>query len=143
MRLEQIAKNIWEVLAVLDAEDRCVLNELQNQEPNQQRECDKMLGLILRDVPDNGPRVHNKNFCSPLGDNTFKFKKGPKTGQKLRVAWFYDDGEPAVRRRIICTESYWKGADTPPAVIDRAERLRLEYIQAKQTGQLEIEGVEE
>jgi phage-related protein len=51
----------------------------------------------------------------------------PKRGPALRVLWFYDEG-----RMIVCTHGYWKTTRrTPLGEIDKARRLRSDYLLAK------------
>lgn len=132
MRLVRVAKVVWDVVAITGEVGGNVLSELEAIDASYRRHVENMLVMIEQYVPRNGPPVHSKLKCSPLGDDIFEFKTGPKKGKRLRVLWFYDAGDPIIRHRILCTHSFLKQTrTTPPGEKDRAIEKRKEYIQAK------------
>jgi phage-related protein len=131
MRLVRVAKVVWDVVAITGEAGGNVLSELEAIDPSYRRHVENMRVMIEQYVPRNGP-PRNKLKCSPLGDDIFEFKAGPKKGKKLRVLWFYDAGDPIIRYRILCTHLFLKQTrTTPPDEKDRAVEKRKEYIQAK------------
>jgi phage-related protein len=139
MRLVRVARVVWDVLAITDDAGGNVLSELEVIDPSYRRHIENMRVMIEQFVPRNGPPIQNKWKCSPLGDDIFEFKTGPKKGKKLRVLWFYDAGDPIVRYRVLCTHSFLKQTrTTPPEEKERAVKKRKEYIQAKRFRALPI-----
>lgn len=50
------------------------------------------------------------------------------------MLWFYDQG-----KIVVCTHGFWKTTQrTPKTEIDKAQKLRKEYLQAKRTNSLRI-----
>ena len=57
------------------------------------------------------------------------------TAGRLRVAWFYDDGNI-----IICTHGFFKDSrTTKKADQERAQKVRESYFQSKQNNRIKIE----
>jgi Phage derived protein Gp49-like (DUF891) len=137
IRLVRIAATVvWEVIAQTDAGGRNVRTEIETLDQGYKHR-ETMLGLLKSEVPRNGPPSHNKNMSSPLRDDIFEFKAGPRKGRKLRVFWFYDAGNPTIPRRIICTHHVLKqSAKAHPDDIQHAVRVRKEYIRLKLMGLL-------
>ena len=54
------------------------------------------------------------------------------------MLWFYDEGDPAFRRTIICTVWAYKRDEDLAAEKKTTKRLREAYIEAKKQRRLEI-----
>jgi len=92
-----------------------------------------MLVLLHQHLPAHGP-VHNEDISKHLDDGIYEFRKTPRRGPALRVLWFYDEG-----RVIVCTQGYWKTTQrTPPGEIEKARRLRSDYLLAKRMNSLRV-----
>ena len=64
----------------------------------------------------------------------YEFRKTPKRGAALRVLWFYDEGKV-----VVCTHGFWKTTPRTARVeIEKAQRLRSEYLLAKRRNSLRI-----
>ena len=127
MRLVRIGRVVWDVLAIADESGRSVLDDLGLTEAE-----GRMLATIETDVPLNGPPVGNVTRCKDVGDDILEFKEWG-----VRVLWFYDAGEPKIRRRIICTHFCPKLSKKEfQQEKERAKRLRRAYIAAKSAGKL-------
>lgn len=138
MRLVEAGKKVWEVLAVAFGPNALtVIDELRAMQA-EYRHAEEMLALIEEYVPASGP-PKNTHRCSFLWDDIHQLKVGPKRGKKLRVLWFYDEGLPVVRRRIICTSAFYKRDETSRADVKTASDVLAEYIAAKASGKLVIE----
>lgn len=129
------AEAVWDVLAISDTEGKSFADDLRNADPAN-HDATNMLAELERRVPDHGPNFTNKTRCRPLRDNILEFKHGA-----ARVLWFYDAGEPKVRRRIICSHLFYKqGRRTPPHEIEHARKRRARYLEAKARGDLVVPG---
>ena len=86
------------------------------------------LAALLTETAENGPPQNEKKFKDlPGTDGLFEFK----TFGGLRLLCFWDTDS------LICTHGYLKdGQKAPRHEIERAEKLRAEYIEAKRTGTL-------
>ena len=139
MKLIRIGSGQWQVLAVCDARGNCdVLAELYGlgQGNKAQRKlADRMLQILTERVPNdpNGPRFLNEYIVKPLRDGIFEFKRGQKTGLKLRVLWFYSAGMV-----VVCTACFLKTNKTPANLIDEAIMLKQEYERKRKSGKIEI-----
>ncbi len=132
MDLIEIASLRWTVLAVCDHRDDCqVLDFLGSHSDTPAAR--QMLAMLKEYVPTNGTPKHNQNMSKHLDGNIFEFKKGPKTGKKLRVLYFFDEGNV-----VVCTTAFTKGEKTPDGVIDAAENVRTDYLNAKKSKKLNI-----
>jgi phage-related protein len=68
----------------------------------------------------------------------YEFRMTPKRGPALRVLWMYNEG-----RTIVCIHGYWKTTQrTLLAEIEKARRLRSDYLLAKRRNLLEIASVD-
>jgi hypothetical protein len=132
MKLIRIAREEWDVLAVLDSRDRCqVLEFLEELEGPESVAATGMMRLLEEIVPKFGlPR--SASLCKSLGDGVFEFRRQPK-GKKLRVLWFY--GGTAV---IVCTAAFKKAEKTPRTQLDQARFLCKQYWIARSRGEIEI-----
>jgi hypothetical protein len=131
MRLVRIAREQWDVLAVMDERGRCqVLDFLMGAG---QGAAQRALLLFLRfRLPAEGPS-HSVALCKSLGDGIFEFRRQPK-GPKLRALFFYDDGY-----RIVCTNAFCKAERTPKEEVKLARELKKQYFSAKRLRRLRIE----
>jgi phage-related protein len=133
MKLVRIAREQWDVLAVLDLRGRCqVLDYIDALGANYAAAKRGLLRFLRVELPRDGPPTHNAQRCKPLGGGVFELRRQPK-GQKLRVLFFYDDGF-----RIVCTNAFSKAETTPQTEIELARALKDRYLVAKVGQQLEI-----
>ena len=93
----------------------------------------EQMRAALRDhVPRNGP-PQGKSRGRYLGDDIYEIKEWG-----VRVLWFHDAGEPAVRRQIVCTHICGKvNKKKFQQEKDKAVRLRKSYLAAKSAGELQ------
>jgi hypothetical protein len=133
MKLVRIAREQWDVLAVMDHRDRCqVLDFLEDLAPNYEAAKEGMLYLLRVILPRSGPPRHNVEISKSLGGGIFELRKQPK-GRKLRVVFFYDHGF-----RIVCTSAFTKAETTPQIEIDSARFLARLYREARFRNELNI-----
>jgi phage-related protein len=132
MKLVRIAREEWDVLAVVDPRGSCQVVEFLLDSEGTHRAAAKSLYNLLRDrVPQLGPPP-GEPLCKHLGDGVYEFRKQPK-GKKLRVLWFY--GGTSV---IVCTAAFTKAERTPRIKIEQLKFLRGQYWAALSRGELEI-----
>lgn len=137
MKLVRIAREEWDVLAVLDSREKCqVLDFLVDLHGPESAAARSMIALLRRKVPRSGP-PRREPACKALGDGVYEFRRQPK-GKKLRVLWFY--GGAAV---IVCTAAFKKAERTPRVQLDHARFLCRRYWVARSRGELEILDKEE
>jgi phage-related protein len=134
MKLVRIARERWDVLAVVTPRDRCqVLDFLGGPEASQRVARRHLLFFLRFILPETGPPRDNADLCKSLGEGIFELRRQPK-GPKLRVLFFYDDG-----RRIVCTNAFVKAERTPRSEIELARDLRKRYFEAKFHRELHIQ----
>lgn len=132
MKLVRIAREQWDVLAVVDHRDHCqVLDFLEGLAPNYEAAKEAMLYQLEVILPKHGP-PRNVQLSKSLGRGLFELRRQPK-GRKLRVVFFYDSGF-----RIICTSAFTKAETTPQTEIDRSRLLIQLYLEAKFRNELVI-----
>jgi hypothetical protein len=131
MRLVRIAREQWDVLAVVDDRGRCQVIELL-MGAGQSAAQRSMLWFLRSRLPAEGP-PRSVELCKSLGDGLFELRRQPK-GPKLRVLFFYDDGH-----RIVCTNAFYKAERTPRTEVRLARDLKRLYFRAKLLGRLRIE----
>jgi hypothetical protein len=137
MKLVRLARKRWEVLAILDARERCeVLDFLMDPEESYSVAAQTMLRLLFEGVPGGGP-PRAKPLGKSLGNGLFELRKQPK-GKKLRVVWFYGGG--AV---VVCAVAFTKAERTPRAKLTQALLLRERYQQARADEEIDIVEIEE
>lgn len=130
VRLALIGRAVWEVVAIADRWGGSVWEELQADPGDYSAEA--MRATLETDVPLNGPPRTNKRKCVDLGAGIYEFKE-----PGWRVLWFYDAGDPKIRRRIVCTHATPKVAKKEfQKEIKKAIRMRDDYIMAKSLGRL-------
>lgn len=139
MRVLRLARAKWEVLVLRDETGRCpVLDVLREGHREGSREArDKMLSLLVKSVPFEGPQTDNPTVCKPLrplSDGLYEFRKQPKRGSKPRVVWFFDG--PG---RIVCAVAFFKRSETPERLLEEARSLKRAYFQAKAANRVTIE----
>lgn len=133
MRLVRLARERWDVLAVLDHRGRCqVVEFLEALASNYQAAREGMLYLLRVVLPRSGPPVQNSQISKPLGGGIFELRRQPK-GRKLRVVFFYDSSF-----RIVCTSAFTKAETTPRREIESARFLARRYREAKFRNELII-----
>ncbi len=133
MKLLRIARDRWEVLAVVDHRGHCqVMDFLEALAPNYQAAKRAMFQLLEVVLPGSGPPVHNSEISKPLGGGIFELRRQPK-GRKLRVVYFYDSNF-----RIVCTSAFSKAETTPQIKIESARFLLRLYREAKLRNELII-----
>lgn len=98
-----------------------------------------MGSLLLQYVPVYGVPWHDRSRAGKLyKDEIFELKACEYVNKRktlgLRVAFFFDLGTAV----IICTHAFYKSAATPPGEVQRARRLRDEYLVAKPVGEREL-----
>ena len=133
MRLVRIARDQWDVLAILDGRGYCqVLDFLQQLPPNYAAAQRWMLQFLHLQLPTAGPPRNNTDLCKSLGGGIFELRRQPK-GQKLRTLFFYDD-----MSRIVLTNAFQKAETTPRPQLALARSLRKRYFEAKLRHGLQI-----
>ncbi len=132
MRLLRLARETWDVLAVLDSRDRClVIDFLAELDAPYRAAKEGMLAVLHKVIPRFGP-PHAEPLCKPLGLGLFELRKQPK-GKKLRVVWFYGVG-----RCIVCRTAFSKAETTPRTEIDRSRWQLKRFAEANRRGDIEI-----
>lgn len=132
MLLHQLGRDRWTVLAIARSETECELHSvLSGPDPNDLGI--RMLALLRQQLPTSGP-PRNEEISKQLDGDIYEFRKTPKRGPALRVLWFYDQG-----KIVVCTHGFWKTTQrTPKAEIEKAQRLRKDYLLAKRSNSLRI-----
>ena len=132
MKLVRIAREEWDVLAVLDSREKCqVLDFLADLDGPERVAARSMAAFLSETVPKSGP-PQREPLCKSLGEGVYEFRRQPK-GKKLRVLWFY--GGAAV---IVCTAAFKKAERTPRVQLDQARFLCKQHWIARSRGDLEI-----
>ena len=135
MLLHEPGRDTWTVLAIARSETECELKEVLAQ-PDSNDLGARMLRFLMR-LPASGP-PKNEEQSKQLVTGIYEFRMTPKRGPALRVLWMYDEG-----RTIVCIHGYWKTTQrTPLAEIEKARRLRSDYLLAKRRNLLEIASVD-
>jgi len=132
MVLIRLGSGSWgEVMALTVSEDRCpALDFLMDLDPSQKASVEKMMNLLISQVPGGGPRRHNRELSRPLQDKIFEFRVN-----RLRVLYFYD--RPG--RVVICTHGFSKSSrKTPQKEIRRASDLRSRYLEESRGSRIKI-----
>ena len=136
MKLVRIAREQWDVLAVVDKRGRCQVLDFLTA-PGQDKARRILLLFLQVRLPVEGPPTRNTDLCKPLGDGIFELRRQPR-GPKLRVLFFYDDG-----CRVVCTNAFTKAERTPRAEVELARDLRRQYFKAKLLRRLRIQEVQD
>ena len=132
MLLHELGRDRWTVLAIARSETECQLEEVLAQ-PDPNDLGVRMLAFLRHRLPASGP-PHNEEISKQLDIGIYEFRMTPKRGPALRVLWLYDEG-----RTVVCTHGYWKTTRrTPLAEIDKARRLRSDYLLAKRRNSLRV-----
>lgn len=132
MNLVQVGQVVWRILAIEDAKGQSAWAELERS-PASDRHAGNMQALLFHVLSNGPPRDASKS--KHLRDKIFEFRRGPKTGPKLRLLWFYDEDE---RRVIICTHLFRKKKPQVESEIDKAVDLRKAYFRAKRARALTV-----
>jgi hypothetical protein len=137
MKLVRIGKLRWDVLAILDARERCeVLDFLMEPEESYRAAAQAMLRMLFDALPGGGP-PRAEPLGKSLGNGLFELRKQPR-GKKLRVVWFYGGGTV-----VICAVAFTKAERTPRAKLAQALLLRERYQQARADQEIKIVEIEE
>lgn len=135
MKLVRIARDLWDVLAVVDHRGHCQVLEFLDALPaNYEAAKRGMFNLLRVQLPEHGPPAQSPAISKPLGKGIFELRRQPK-GRKLRVVYFYDSG-----CRIIRTSAFTKAETTPQVEIESARFLARLYREAKFRNELTILG---
>lgn len=133
MQLVRIAREQWDVLAVVGDRGQCqVIDFLMGSGAGQSAAQRSMLRFLRSQLPVEGP-PRSMELCKSLGDGIFELRRQPK-GPKLRVLFFYDEGY-----RIICTNAFHKAERTPRTEVRLARDLKRQFFRAKLLRRLRIE----
>jgi len=134
MKLKVLAQSEWTVCAVASyaqGQDTCQIEDFFiGLETKDGGSGDGMLQLIAY-VAENGPRQLPDSLSHYIDQNEkiWEFIKG-----RLRVAWFYDEGQC-----VICTHGFIKDSQkVKKADKNYAIRMKEEYFAAKSAGTLKI-----
>ncbi len=128
MKLREVVKDRWRILAVCSERGDCQLEEFLGsfQTPND-RQARKLMALIRWTSRNGAPT--NKEKSNSLDDDIFEFK-----ADSLRVLYFYDD-----RQVIVCSHGFVKKTQKcPPREKAAAVDCRRQYFEAKNNGELVI-----
>jgi phage-related protein len=131
IRLVRIAREQWEVLAVLDDRGLCQVIDFLTAPAKDKSRRILLLFLQFR-LPVEGP-PRSTELCKSLGGGIFELRRQPR-GPKLRVLFFSDDGY-----RVVCTNAFTKAERTPRSEIELARDLKQQYFRAKLLRRLRIE----
>ena len=130
----QLARAAWEVRAVCDESDNClVLDFLGAGEKATRAHRMGMLSLVREHIPRHG--VPPGPLSGPLGKALFELRKQPGKGPRLRVPFFYDRRDSRI---VVCTHAFWKDQPTMPREIQRALQLRSVYYASQRRGDLRL-----
>ncbi len=130
MRLLRLGKRNWTVLVVTKGRFECpVLDLLEaSGDPGE-----RLLSDLKEYVPNRGP-PKNSEASKPLRDKILEFREPVTKGGTLRLLYFYDEGHV-----VVCANGVLKKSDkTPDDLIDAAVAIRTAYVEARESGQLEI-----
>ncbi len=129
MDLIRLGKSRWDVVALCNERGSCpLLDFLEDLDPSLKSLRNRMLGLLREYVTQHGP-PRSKERCRHLNDHIWEFKIG-----QLRALWFYHQD-----RMIVCTHGFMKRTrKTPRREIQRAKRLRKQYLASVRSGNLMV-----
>ena len=137
MKLLEIGRLRWQVLAICDHRDRCqVLDVLVRLGANSHAAA-RMSRLLRTHVPERGPMFSNEEQVKKLAGSQgiFEFREQPNRGPKLRILFFRDGN-----RVVVCTHAFQKNQKkTPRGVIEKAEAARKAYFVDKANGAIVID----
>jgi hypothetical protein len=129
MRLRQIVKQRWTVLAVCDDRGECQVSDFLDAVERDDKASLVQTTAILRQTADNGP-PHNTQKSRPLADGIFELK----TRSGVRIPYFYDAGQI-----VVCSAAMKKPKKAElDRVIERALGDRQRYFKAKRRNQIQI-----
>ncbi len=126
MRLGRIAyRDKWAVLAITDGNDCQVLEFLGVLDAKPAKKLRTLIDTTLRQfVPEHGPPLHNEHQAKHLDGDVYEFKRGPKTGPKVRITFFMPK---APRRTVVCVEAFKKRGEDLGKQIKRAQEAYYDY----------------
>jgi hypothetical protein len=129
MRLRQIVKQRWTVLAVCDDRGECQVSDFLDAAERDDKASLVQTTAILQQTANNGP-PHNTQKSRPLAAGIFELK----TRSGVRIPYFYDTG-----RIVVCSAAMHKPKKAElDRVIERALGDRQRYFKAKRRNQIQI-----
>ena len=132
MLLHELGRDTWTVLSIARSETECELKEVLAQADSNDLGA-RMSRFLVLELPVRGP-PKNEERSKQLDADIYEFRMTPKRGPAHRVLWTYDES-----RTIVCIHGYWKTTRrTPPAEIEKAQRLRSDYLLAERRNLLEV-----
>lgn len=126
MRVRRLHQGSYTVYAACDPRGECTLLEfLDGLGADLEKDSDRMLALLER-VAQKGP-LRNDKISHKIEGDIWEFIQG-----RVRVFYFYYEG-----RVVVCTHGLVKKTQkTPKGDIATANRIREQYLAAKQQGDL-------
>ncbi|MDW7709793.1 MAG: type II toxin-antitoxin system RelE/ParE family toxin [Deferrisomatales bacterium] len=130
MRLKQMAAGpVCRVLAAAANDGRCELQDFLEEIGRDDPAARAKMAAFLERAADRGPPRNPEQFRPLKGsDGVFEFKPKP-----YRIFCFFDG-----RQIIVCTHAFKKKTNIR-GDIQNAERLKTEYFEAKETGNIRVE----
>ena len=134
MKLIELGKKEWQVLAICDDNEDCqVIDHIQTN-MRQNRLWRKMRDRLTLVTPEKGSQLGtNSRKAEHYRGGIGAFKENRSKGPKARV-YFFRDGN-----RLICTEAFDKRSENIDPFIDRALEVKRQYLAAKQQADIEID----
>ena len=139
MRIKHIISGQWIIYAVQSERGDCPLLKFLNGLDNSYSGHRDSLLALLEEV--SGHAEKPSQWISPKKCHTITTDKKiwQFTVGRLRIAWFYDDGNV-----IICTHGFFKDSQTTKRADQKqAQKIRDNYFLAKQQKNIKIEKEEE
>ena len=129
MRLRQIVKQRWTVLAICDDRGECQVSAFLDAVERDDKASLAQTTAILQQTANNGP-PHNTQKSKPLAGGIFELK----TRSGVRIPYFYDASQI-----VVCSAAMKKPKKAElERVIERALDDRQRYFNAKRRNQIEI-----
>lgn len=123
----------WAIWQVPDGRGFCPISAFLDNPPEPQ--AAKQLNNLLYRTITQGPPLGNKPKCKHLKNGIYEFKASPKSGQVVRIAWFYSSASNS----IICTHWFYKGSKSHyEKNIKHAESIRDQYVEDVSDGNVHI-----
>ncbi len=126
--MQQILKQRWTVLTICDPRGERQVSVFINELGPRTADFTQTMAILQQTANSGPPR--NVKKCRRVADDVFELK----TRSGVRVPFFYDAGNI-----VICTEPMHKPKKTElKRVIERAERVRRSYFEAKRRNEIEV-----
>ncbi len=135
MRLKPIRKDKWTILTPLDDDGNCPLLQSFSELLKKNKGAMANLTASLKRVAENrlGPSVLNveRSHYVDQKNKIYEFVAG-----RIRLLWFQS---PEEQRVIICSHLFMKKTQkTPSKEVNKALRVKKDYLAAFKKGQLEV-----